>query len=136
MRASLDLISKGFQTMNGRRNLVQSGIQHLQSIPFEAVFWAVGLGAVASINPEAKEVVNLCLFENLGLFCPGDGLGRGVAHLARGNLAASWVAHPLAGPVVAVLLYHIATLCHEERRHVIEAESGRNEVRSSLPVSS
>lgn len=81
-----------------------------ESIPNEALFWTAALGVVATIDPVAPGGLNLCLFENLGLPCPGDGLGRAIAHLARGNWAASWKAHPLAGPVVVGLVYHILSL--------------------------
>lgn len=88
-----------------------SFVAWLRSVPIEALFWTVGLAAIASIDPTSTGGINLCLFENLGLPCPGDGLGRGIAYLARGEWAASWNAHPLAAPVVLVLVYHIVSLC-------------------------
>lgn len=103
------------KTMGGIRDLLHLAIQRLESVPFEAVFWAVGLVAVALMDPEGGMGLNLCLFEQLGVFCPGDGLGRGIAHLVRGQVTASWAAHPLAGPVVLVLLFHITMLCRRER---------------------
>jgi len=83
----------------------------LRSVPTEAVFWAAVLGAAASIDPQAPGGINLCLIERLGLPCPGDGLGTAIAHLVRGDWAASWNAHPLAGPVVGVLGTRVVTLC-------------------------
>lgn len=94
------------------RSLVDS----VRGIPLEAVFWLGGLIAIASIDPTGTGGINLCLFENLGLPCLGDGLGRSIAHLARGEWAASWNAHPLGGAVVAVLVYHIVSLCRTTRQ--------------------
>jgi hypothetical protein len=81
------------------------------AVPLEAVFWTVALGAAASIDPQAPGGINLCLIERLGLPCLGDGLGTAIAHLVRGDWAASWNAHPLAGPVVGVLGTRVVTLC-------------------------
>lgn len=92
--------------------------QRLRAVPLEAFFWTAGLVFVASIDPQASGGLNLCLFENLGLPCPGDGLGRGIAHLVRGQWGASWKAHPFAGPVVGVLGYHIVSLCQASSRPV------------------
>ena len=83
----------------------------------EAVFWIAALIGTACMDPQSGLSINLCLIEQLGLLCPGDGLGTSIAYLARGQWAASWAAHPLGGPVVAVLVYHIGTLCWRARRH-------------------
>ncbi len=85
-------------------------VRWVRGVPLEAAFWTAALVAAASIDPQASGGINLCLIEQLGLPCPGDGLGTGIAHLVRGQWAASWDAHPLAGPVVGVLVYHIGTL--------------------------
>jgi hypothetical protein len=90
-------------------------VRTLRAVPAEALFWTAGLVGVASMDPQGGTLVNLCVIEQLGLPCPGDGLGRSIAHLARGQLAASWTAHPLGGPVVGVLLYHVGTLCRRAR---------------------
>lgn len=86
-------------------------IRQLRAIPPEAVFWTAVLVAAASINPQAEGGINLCLIEHLGLPCPGDGLGTAIAHLVHGHWEASWHTHPLAGPVVGVLVIHIVSLC-------------------------
>jgi len=95
---------------------IESLVHRRQAVPLGAVFWTAVLIAAASIDPQAPGGLNLCLIEHLGLPCPGDGLGTGIAHLARGHWAASWNAHPLAGPVVGVLVVHIVTLCRVSRR--------------------
>lgn len=91
-------------------------IQRMRAVPLEAVFWTAALVAAAGIDPQASGGFNLCLIEHLGLPCPGDGLGTGIAHLARGQWAASWNAHPLAGPVVGALAVHVVTLCRSSSR--------------------
>lgn len=115
MRADLALTVKGLLFVDGIKMLLQSGLRFLQSIP-EAAFWTAGLVGVATMDPEAGVGFTLCLLEHLGVFCPGDGLGQATAYLVRGNFAASWSAHPLAVPVLLVLLYHIATLCWTRRQ--------------------
>lgn len=90
---------------------MESLVHRLRAVPLEAVFWTAALIAAASIDPQAPKGLNLCLIEHLGLPCPGDGLGTGIAHLVRGQWNASWQAHPLAGPAVGILLYHIVALC-------------------------
>lgn len=90
--------------------------RRLSAVPLEAVFWTAALVAAASIDPQASGGINLCLIEHLGLPCPGDGLGTSIAHLVRGQWAASWNAHPLAGLVIGVLMLHIAGLCRASAR--------------------
>lgn len=97
--------------MSRDRPPVLIAVRPLRGALLEAGFWTAALIAAASIDPQAAGGLNLCLIEHLGLPCPGDGLGAGIAHLARGNWASSWNAHPLAGPVVGVLSYHIVMLC-------------------------
>jgi len=89
----------------------------LRRPPLEAVFWLVALGVAASLDPQAGGGINLCLLENVGLPCPGDGLGRSIAHLVRGELAASWAAHPLGGPAVVLLSGHGIRLCFDSDSH-------------------
>ncbi len=86
-------------------------VHRLRAVPLEAVFWTVALIGAASIDPQAPGGINLCLIERLGLPCPGDGLGTAIAHLARGHWGASWNTHPLAAPVVGVLVAHVVSLC-------------------------
>jgi hypothetical protein len=51
------------------------------------------------------------LFDALGVsFCPGCGLGHSIAWLARGDLAASFQAHPLGLPAVGLVGYRIVDL--------------------------
>ncbi len=102
--------------MSTVRDAITPVVQQLRAVPLEALFWTAALVAAASIDPQSSGDLNLCLFENLGLPCPGDGLGTGIAHLVRGNWVASWNAHPLAGPVVGVLVAHIVTLCRSPSR--------------------
>lgn len=100
------------------RSRLRTLVRFLRACPFEAYFWTLALAGVASLDPEGPPLLNLCVFENLGLWCPGDGLGQSIAHLARRQFAASWNAHPLAGPVVAVLVFHVGRLCSRTHRRI------------------
>jgi hypothetical protein len=92
-------------------------------VPAEALFWIAALVGAACIDPNGESLINLCLIEQLGLPCPGDGLGTSIAYLARGQWTASWAAHPLGGPVVGVLLYHIGSLFWRARHRPPAAPS-------------
>ncbi|QXD17053.1 DUF2752 domain-containing protein [Rhodocaloribacter litoris] len=88
----------------------------LQRIPVEALVWAAGLAALACLDPNARHLFSLCPLRNLGFtFCPGCGLGHAVAHLFRGDLVASWQAHPLGLPAVLVLAGRIVALVRQAR---------------------
>lgn len=77
---------------------------------FEAIVWITALILLATMSP-ANEHASLCPFNALGLgFCPGCGLGHGIAFLFRGNLQASFAAHPLALPAVVILLLRIISV--------------------------
>lgn len=80
----------------------------------EAVVWLAGLGAMALLDPSATGPSSWCLFDQAGIeVCPGCGLGHSIAHLARGDVAASFHAHPLGIPAVAVLLGRSARLLRD-----------------------
>jgi hypothetical protein len=62
---------------------------------------AAALVAVASIAGAMTAAPTLCPVALLtGTPCPGCGMTRAVVALARGDLRASWAAHPLAALVV------------------------------------
>jgi len=86
-------------------------------LPLEALFWSVGLGVMAAMDPSGTHLIGLCPLDALGLsFCPGCGLGHAVAHLARGQLAASLRAHPLGLPAVLILGTHVGRLLRANPR--------------------
>lgn len=87
------------------------GWTSIRTVPREAVIWTVGLLAMAAADPTAPPLLDLCLFDALGVsFCPGCGLGHSIAWLARGDLAASFQAHPLGLPAVGLVGYRIVDL--------------------------
>jgi hypothetical protein len=74
-------------------------------VPFYAVasaaYAAVVLQAAHPVLPEAGP--NLCPFRMLiGLPCPGCGMGHAVVYALRGDLSASFAAHPLGIPLLAL----------------------------------
>lgn len=87
------------------------GWSAVRGVPREAVIWVVGLTAMAAADPTAPPLIDLCLFDAVGVsFCPGCGLGHAIAWLARGDVVASVQAHPLGLPAIGVLLYRIVYL--------------------------
>ena len=72
----------------------------------EVGMWGLGLLLLAFMDPEGEHLFSLCPYSwFLENGCIGCGLGHGIAYLLRGNLEASWQAHPLAGPAVMLLVY-------------------------------
>ena len=88
--------------------------QGLRRIPMEAFIWTAGLVALACTDPNQEGLFGLCMFKWIGLpFCPGCGLGHAVAHLFRGELLASFQAHPLGLLALGVLSHRIVTLVRQ-----------------------
>lgn len=86
-------------------------VRRWRHLPLDALFWTLGLLAMATMNPEGEHLISLCPLDALGAsFCPGCGLGHAVAYLARGELVASVKAHPLGLPAVLILGAHVARL--------------------------
>ncbi|WP_245842597.1 DUF2752 domain-containing protein [Pontibacter ummariensis] len=84
----------------------------------EVLLWGAGLFTLAFLKPEGEHLFSLCPFSwLLEGGCPGCGLGHGIAYLFRGNLAASWEAHPLAVPAVVLLAVRCGKLLHWQRNH-------------------
>ena len=77
----------------------------------EALIWLVGLSVVAIGDPASE--FHFTLFWPqwvFGIESPGRGLGHSIGYLFRGDVAASFRAHPLGVPVVAVLAHRIVSL--------------------------
>lgn len=73
----------------------------------EALLWTAALLALALVPPQAAPA--LCPLERLGAdWCPGRGLGTGIHHALHGRWTEAFAAHPLALPVLALLLHRIA----------------------------
>jgi hypothetical protein len=92
-------------------------IEIMRRIDTEAYIWILGLAVVAFMEPYSGGHFTVCVFKNLGFdFCPGCGLGRSIAYLARGEIAASFHAHPLGVPAVAVLTHRVLQLVRNSLR--------------------
>ncbi len=80
----------------------------------EAAVWMGGLIALACTDPTQEGLFDLCVFQWMGLErCPGCGLGHAVAFLFRGEVVASFQAHPFGGLALAVLGGRIFTLARD-----------------------
>lgn len=68
------------------------------------------LVAMALLNPY-ESGQTLCLFEIAGItFCPGEGFGRSVALMIRGEWIESFHMHPLGIPGTAIILHRIYSI--------------------------
>lgn len=93
--------------------LVRAVGGHLRRFPVEAAIWVAGLAAMAWMDPTTTGA-SWCVFAQLGIeWCPGCGLGHAIAHLARGEWAASLQAHPLGIAVVILLMGRVGTLLRD-----------------------
>lgn len=84
---------------------------------FEWTALAAGLLLMATIDPYAPREWGLCLLEWAGIWCPGEGLGRSVALLMRGDLAASLQHHFMAIPAVSIMAGRVSYLIHRNFQH-------------------
>jgi uncharacterized membrane protein len=86
-----------------------------RSARLEALVWIAGILLVALPDPDSGRLFSVCPLGHLGdllghALCPGCGLGRSVAWLVRGEVAASLAMHPLGIPAVGILLHHAVSL--------------------------
>ena len=107
-----------------------AALASLRRVPLEAAVWALGLAALAFVDPRAPDAATLCPFHHVGAWagellgigavslCPGCGLGRSIAALWRGDVALSWALHPLGIPAVVVLASRAVSLVRDARRSV------------------
>jgi len=65
-----------------------------------------GIILLALMDPDSKEI-SLCIFDNIGIFCPGEGLGRSISFIFRGMWAEAWSSHPAGYLAVPVLSFRI-----------------------------
>ncbi|WP_240676216.1 DUF2752 domain-containing protein [Botryobacter ruber] len=77
----------------------------------EAVCWVAGVALLALSDPAGVHLFSFCpLSWVLAQGCPGCGLGHAIGWLFRGELAASWEAHPLGVPALLLLAGRVFTL--------------------------
>jgi hypothetical protein len=83
----------------------------------EAVIWISALILLA-FTPVQGEHYSLCVFNNLGIgFCPGCGLGHSITYFFNGDLSASFNAHPLGIPAVAILIFRILSILKQNKKY-------------------
>lgn len=73
----------------------------------EAFFWVAAIVALALTSP-VDQCYSLCIFHNLGIhWCPGCGLGHSISWLFRGDIVASFNAHPLGIPAMLIIAHRV-----------------------------
>ncbi|MBX3009381.1 MAG: DUF2752 domain-containing protein [Melioribacteraceae bacterium] len=85
-------------------------IKQIKNIDLELLFWVGGLIYLLLINPFEEQLFTLCPFHNLGIPCPGCGLGRSISFIYHGNFIDSFNAHPLGFFALTIILYRIVQL--------------------------
>ena len=89
----------------------------LKLIGLEAAIWILGLVFLVFINDPQSIHFTVCPFANLGIdFCPGCGLGNSISYLFRGDLSASFHAHPLGIFALIIITMRIITIIKNNRR--------------------
>ncbi|WP_194775620.1 DUF2752 domain-containing protein [Pararhodonellum marinum] len=82
-----------------------------QRFPLELIFWISALISISLIDPYQSDHFTLCPLDQLGFhWCPGCGLGRAMSLMLKGDFAASWSLHPLAGFAFVVITFRIIEL--------------------------
>jgi hypothetical protein len=82
---------------------LQTKIKRCFFLHFEWVVFSLGLILMATMDP-LNTGFSFCLFDMIGVtFCPGEGLGKSIAWLFRGDFSASYQAHP-AGSITVIIL--------------------------------
>ncbi|MFU8858967.1 MAG: DUF2752 domain-containing protein [Cyclonatronaceae bacterium] len=77
----------------------------------EPAIWTVALIALWFTYPAGDEGITLCIFHHIGItWCPGCGIGRSMAHLMHGNVAASLQAHWFGIPALMIIGYRIISV--------------------------
>ena len=85
------------------------------------------LVAAALLNPYSTGV-DLCFFNFVGIeFCPGEGIGRSMAHVFRGNLTESFEMHPAGIPGVLIISTRVGSLL-KERLTTKNSEDGNESI--------
>jgi len=84
--------------MNNLLNLIRKNIE-----------WSILLGGIillAVMDPGSQER-SFCLFDFIGIFCPGEGLGRSISYIFRGMWTEAWSSNPAGYLAVPVLSFRI-----------------------------
>lgn len=82
-------------------------------IDFELFAWLGGLILLFLLDPSVASENTLCLFKNLGIPCPGCGIGRSIAFALEGNWMSSLEMHPLGIIALVILLSRITQLVYK-----------------------
>ena len=89
----------------------------MKLLGLEAAIWILGLVYLIFINNPQSIHFTVCPFANLGIdFCPGCGLGNSISYLFRGDLSASFYAHPLGIFALIIITMRIITIIKNNRR--------------------
>lgn len=83
----------------------------------EVLMWVTGIILLALMEPNNGHLVSFCLFSYITDWCPGCGLGHAIAWLVRGEVRASWEAHPLGIPAVLLLCWRCIQLLHFQSKY-------------------
>jgi len=95
----------------------------------EAFIWLAALLALAMSSP-ADSCYSICPLHNLGIsWCPGCGLGHAISWIFRGDMAASFQAHPLGIPALIIIVLRIINIFRKNYffyRHLYYPKSIQN----------
>lgn len=96
---------------------IDKSFQDFFFLHFEWSILVAALLLMGSIDP-SDHTFSFCIVDILGIsFCPGDGFGRSVALLFRGEFLESFRMHPFGIPGAAIILHRIYAI--QLRNHAI-----------------
>lgn len=91
--------------------MFEKTIKYLKKYDYEAIFWLAAMAYLTFINPYTPKHLDFCLFSLVGIEnCPGCGLGKSISMIFHGDFVASFNAHPLGLPALALILKRIYKL--------------------------
>ncbi|CAN5244625.1 hypothetical protein BH23BAC3_BH23BAC3_01010 [soil metagenome] len=94
---------------------ITESFQRFFFLHFEWLVLSSGLVLMAFIDP-ADNKSTLCLFEFIGInFCPGEGFGRSIALVFRGEILESFQMHPLGLPGITIIAHRIVSIFKRNR---------------------
>jgi len=84
---------------------------------FEWIALTTGLLLMALLDPFSSSE-SLCVVHRFGFdFCPGCGLGKSISHTFRGDLSASFAAHPAGLFAILVIIGRVISIFHRNHKY-------------------
>lgn len=92
----------------------------------ELLIWGIALLLLGVFNPQVNSNFSLCPLKNIGINCPGCGLGRSISYALHGNFKQSLITHPIGIPAIIILVHRILSLIIYHSKIHLKKQKRRN----------